>query len=84
VSGSSPKLGWASSATRTDCSGDGVVAPSGEGMWARVEKDAEFQVIVFADADMVEVTAIPGLGGRRSYGYVARAAVTPTGSDEGR
>jgi hypothetical protein len=31
------------------------------------EKATEFQVVVFEDADSVEVTAIPGRGGRRSY-----------------
>jgi hypothetical protein len=52
--------------------------PGGVGSWARVEKAAEFQIVIFDGSDSVEVTAIPGVAGLRSYGYVQRAAVTPT------
>jgi hypothetical protein len=53
-------------------------APGGEGEWARVERDVELRVIVSGRSDSVEVTAIPGLGGLGSYGFVDRGAVTVT------
>ena len=58
-------------------------APDGQGNWARVEKQAEFHVVVFDDSDSVQVTGIPGVDGLTSYGYVQRAAVTPTPRPQG-